>query len=68
MSTELLQKVDEATSCDAGQALASAGSAWYGLKAAEGNSSVVRRAAGKLSARFGVVAAVLSIADVAGFC
>jgi hypothetical protein len=67
MATGLLQDIDAATSCDGGQALASSGSAWYGLRAVEGAPGV-RRAAAKLSARFGVIAAALAVADFAGLC
>lgn len=67
MATGLLKDVDEATSCDAGQALASTGAAWYGLRAVEG-AKKVRAAAAKLSARFTAVAAALGVADVLGFC
>jgi RHS repeat-associated protein len=63
----LLLKVNEATSCDAASKIAAGGSAWYGLRASEG-AKVVAPAASKLAARFAVIAAVLAIADVAGFC
>ena len=68
MATGLLQDIDAATSCDGGQALASSGSAWYGLKAVEGVDAGVRAAAARLSARFGVIAAALAVADFAGLC
>jgi RHS repeat-associated protein len=68
MATELLQDLDRATSCDAGQALASSGASWYTLKAVEGATKAARVAAAKLSAKFGIIASALAVADVLGFC
>lgn len=67
MATGILLDVNEATSCEAASKLAGAGSAWYALKAVEG-AKAVAPAASKLAARFAVLSAALSVADLAGFC
>ena len=68
MATGVLNDIDRATSCDAGEALATTASSWYGLRAVEGATKGVRLAAAKMSAGFGAIATVLGVADLLGFC
>lgn len=67
MATELLEEMNEATSCEKASRLAGAASAWYSLKAAEG-AKTLAPAATKLAARWGIVGVALGVADLAGFC
>jgi RHS repeat-associated protein len=67
ISTDMLKKVDKATSCDGGQAFAGTTSSWYALKAVEW-APEARAAAARLSARWGLIAGALAVADVIGVC
>lgn len=67
ISTDMLQKVDKATSCDGGQAFATTTSSWHALKAVEW-APEARVAAARLSARWGLIAGALAVADVVGIC
>ena len=65
---ELLKELDKATSCDAGEAVALNGNAYYGYKAVNGATKVVRIAAARMAAKFSIIGAALATADFLGFC
>lgn len=67
MATGLLDKVNDATSCDDGSKLSAAGSAWYYYRSIHG-AEAIRAASAKLSERFLYIAAALGVADVVGIC
>lgn len=67
IATEMLQKVNEATSCELGQGLASTTAAWYGLRAQRVAKNLAA-ASEKLSFRFALIAGALTVAHSLGVC
>jgi hypothetical protein len=67
MATGLLQEINDATSCDDASKLAGAGAGWYTYRASRATDAVAA-ASTKLAGKFALVAAVLAVADLAGFC
>jgi RHS repeat-associated protein len=68
MGVELLAELDAATSCDAGEAVALNGNAYYGYKAVNAATRVARIAAARMAANFALIGAALTTADLLGFC
>jgi hypothetical protein len=67
MAGEMLEKVDEATSCDRAAALSGTTSAWYALKAEKG-AEAVKAAASALSKRFALLGGAFAVANTFGLC
>jgi len=66
-TTQVLQDVDDATSCDLGSRFAAGGAVYYQGKAAK-VAATVSGAAEKLAFRLSVVSFALGVAGKAGFC